>query len=681
MLFCGCAFLFLNYTPQSSDICNDLTLFTKAQAMDSLTGSVGASGRGANGSQLTQQKSLTAANAAAGSCGLTDLGCHLKWMFFGIVILFAKLIVFFVALIEWTLSETFMDLLRNDGLYTGWQMVRDVLNILFIFFLIFSAFATIFQVSKYHIRSTWVMIVVMALLVNFSWPITRVIIDISNITMYHIMGNSSGDDATSGITDKIGDSTQFAYAALGVNNAAQYSSAFSGGNAKGYTEIFMAIITSFLFMITMAAIAGILVIRVIALAVLLVFASIGFTMAAFPTTRSYSSQWWSALIKYCFTGPILLFMLLLSITVMANLGSDFTAGAQEAAENNIANPNDKSVITVLLEYVVSLFILWSGIIMAGKIGGAGSSFIVGKANAAAKWGGNRLKRGTIGGGKFVGRRADMAAGRASSTIGSGIERVTKGKTRLGFSGRAPSSYVQNTKQRIKNVQDAEKKRYNKYVEESSAVGLAVRWRGKFGGDKNAVADMENKKRLDMKKKWKDDDVDAGTLAGKLDNAGAVEARAISEALTEMKEGVDDAVIQKMIDNSSKITNENTLKAISKKAAETGNSHISFNANLQKKIEDHTRVNGAGPSAVQLNSLRKQATNEVYGNMDGKTYAKQKHVIAQAAREHDSPGSAADYAYVEEDLREKLNRATFARDMQSVDNATYGNLETINNTHL
>ena len=30
------------------------------------------------------------------------------------------------------------------------------------------------------------------------------------------MGNSSGDDATSGITDKIGDSTKFAYAALGM---------------------------------------------------------------------------------------------------------------------------------------------------------------------------------------------------------------------------------------------------------------------------------------------------------------------------------------------------------------------------------------------------------------------------------------------------------------------------------
>ncbi len=80
----------------------------------------------------------------------------IKWLLFSIIAFFAWLITFGITLIDFTLTPEFQSILRMNAVKEGWEIVRDFLNIAFIFFLLFSAFATIFQVSKYHIKSTWV---------------------------------------------------------------------------------------------------------------------------------------------------------------------------------------------------------------------------------------------------------------------------------------------------------------------------------------------------------------------------------------------------------------------------------------------------------------------------------------------------------------------------------------------
>jgi len=91
----------------------------------------------------------------------------IKLLLYALLVTIGKFIAGMLKIIEFSLSPDFVNILfESPAIYTGWKMVRDTLNIMFIFFLLFSAFSTIFQVSKYHIKSTWVMTVVMALLVN-----------------------------------------------------------------------------------------------------------------------------------------------------------------------------------------------------------------------------------------------------------------------------------------------------------------------------------------------------------------------------------------------------------------------------------------------------------------------------------------------------------------------------------
>lgn len=517
-------------------------------------------------------------------------------IFIAVIRVFALISAISVAIITWTLTPEFMRIITNPGIYTGWSTVRDFLNIFFIFFLIFSAFATVFQVSRYHIKSTWVMIVVMALLVNFSWPIARVMIDISNVTMYSFVGDNDPKNTSTLLSD-LANETEFLKVVIGgVVEADTRSNTVKinvSDSANLYTSLFIGIIASFLFAITIGAIAFILVIRTIAFAIYLVFASVGFTLAAFPSTRSYASQWWSGFTKQLIIGPLIIFALLLSTSVLKALNEE---GFQQQA-NSIGQ--QQGVVGTILTYLVAIMLIWASILAASKVGAEGAGMVVGKASAAAKWGGNKLKRGSIGGLKMTARGVDhgMAhlTNKAANSQNTRLQRLGKGL-----------STVRSAPDRAKNWSQSKSNAYSDALEESKAHGLAT---GGVGGDKNAITALQNKQVAKMKKGFKDDNTDAKTLADKLDTAGEVEARALMEALTEMKEGIDDGIIDKMVKSSQKINNPNVTRAVNKKAADTGNVHVLLKNQLMQP--------GANADNVY---------SDVLANMDAQTLAKQEKLF-------------------------------------------------------
>ncbi|MDP1619484.1 MAG: hypothetical protein Q8M12_00635, partial [bacterium] len=93
-----------------------------------------------------------------------------------------------VILFAWIIdAEKLRAILVHPAIFKSWSLVRDFLNIGFILVLLFSAFSTIFQVDKYSYKKILLWLVIMALLVNFSYPITRFIIDVSNTLMYTLL--------------------------------------------------------------------------------------------------------------------------------------------------------------------------------------------------------------------------------------------------------------------------------------------------------------------------------------------------------------------------------------------------------------------------------------------------------------------------------------------------------------
>lgn len=85
---------------------------------------------------------------------------------------------------------------RANIIVTGWKLVRDISNIFFIIILVWTGFATVFDIGGISMKKVVPALIINALIINFSLFGTQVIIDISNITsrlFYNTMTVCEGD--------------------------------------------------------------------------------------------------------------------------------------------------------------------------------------------------------------------------------------------------------------------------------------------------------------------------------------------------------------------------------------------------------------------------------------------------------------------------------------------------------
>lgn len=414
---------------------------------------------------------------------------------------------------------------KNGGtLYNLWSFIRDLLNLTFIFILLFSAFATVFQVSKYHLKNTVLWVVLMALLVNFSWPITRVIIDMSNVTMYffieEILGYSNSDYSI-----KAGSVSDISASIAGLSGLSQIlvPQGFETGNFD-VTYLILAIFVVFIFAVTLLAFALILLVRVVALTILLVFSPIGFVAAAFPGSfGKYASQWWDKLFAYAMKGPIMIFMLVVAIKMLEMIGVS-GVGKDKALTEIFAKSNsgDDSFFSALAQntafFMIPIVILWTAI-GAGSMGGdAVSGWATGKAKSWSKKGLKALPN-------FVGRSADFMANNTIGLATGGFRPYAASR------GMASGIYQRGKKWAVDDpnkVYEAKKAEYEAKTKGFGAENKYLKWLP--GGDAQAQTNAYNQKVGEIKADLKKNEVDINTANIRLESAINKGDKASAQAL-------------------------------------------------------------------------------------------------------------------------------------------------------
>jgi hypothetical protein len=279
---------------------------------------------------------------------------------------------------QWIVNPTNMlAVIDNKIIYQIWRTVRDVFNVAFIMVLLFSAFATIFQsAANFNYKKVLLNLVIMALLVNFSYPIARFIIDASNMLMYGFLG-------------KIGGSNSF----LAVIKASKLDQIFSDGAAKSPDTLFLlsAVIFTFIFAITLLVIAVLLVIRTVTLAVYVIFSPIAFVGSILPGTAlaEAGSKWWKDFMQQCFAGPIMIFMLYVALemikAISASGGSMTKIAFKQVGDDVTMAQALRDLISSASFFVIPIIILWLGIIKAQQSGIAGAGAVVRMGQRAGRW--------------------------------------------------------------------------------------------------------------------------------------------------------------------------------------------------------------------------------------------------------------------------------------------------------
>lgn len=293
-----------------------------------------------------------------------------------------------------------------EAIKETWKVVRDFFNMFFMLVIILIAIGTILRVQRFSDKKMILNVVLAALLVNFSLPITLFIIDISQLAMTFFMNgiNYEGKEFANQISNLI-------------NLSSIWNAEFK--DSVGYiVALIFAIIFILVIAFMMILLAVALLIRMIAYWVLLILSPLAMFGIALKGTglglEKATSNWFQKISYYSFFGPVMLFFLWIAthlIKTISSLNKEFskTNGVQSITTAGLDDKTVKIVLAIfgeIIPYIVTIYLLYYGYDLAQKMS-------TGATKSLMDWGSKKMSQW----GKTWGRRAGYGAA-AIGTLGA-----------------------------------------------------------------------------------------------------------------------------------------------------------------------------------------------------------------------------------------------------------------------
>jgi hypothetical protein len=318
-------------------------------------------------------------------------------------------------------------------IYPGWEIVRNVCNILFIVAIIAMGMATLLRVESYQWRHLLVQLVIAALLVNFSLIIGQAILALADTIQSQFLPNNV--DVIRSLAQNL----------MVANNSTQLAQNSFGGQVSYIIQYLFFVAMAIGSFIVFAAIACFLVLRMVVLWVLLMLSPVAYVARILPATQSAAKKWWDEFIKYAFFTPIIAFFLNLTAVIAASFNSNPVLQSIQGANGAFAGstlPGVSSFIFVVGSNILLLVFLILAIKVASYMGVAGGGMLSDIGEKGMKWPfsytGNKIKEKGQAAGMFVDRntRLKLADKLAPKDSDSGLKRFGKS---LGFGVLAPGA--------------------------------------------------------------------------------------------------------------------------------------------------------------------------------------------------------------------------------------------------
>ncbi len=173
----------------------------------------------------------------------------------------------------------------NNDTYKVWQQVRNYANILFVivFLIIIFSQVTSFGISNYGIKKLLPKLVIVAILVNVSFPICALLVDLSNLLGYGI-----GKVISSAISVTPANTGQQGTAFGGIVATIIGAAAFAAAIYFALASLIGILITVVVIGVTLVVLLGI---RQALIILLIVLAPLAFVAMLLPNTESLFKKW------------------------------------------------------------------------------------------------------------------------------------------------------------------------------------------------------------------------------------------------------------------------------------------------------------------------------------------------------------------------------------------------------
>ncbi len=314
----------------------------------------------------------------------------------------------FNASIQFSLTGSSFDAEKNIMIKDGWTMVRDLLNLVFIFILLYAAISTILQYGNMDIKKILPSLIIAALLINFSMLITKMVIDASHIFAWEFYNQIDVTDGGKYMNEK--DSIEITGDFVKKNLASVFLAGFNPqqiliGNSASTTgnqvspfnqvvkkatsdgkefldvlpqiviiilsEAVLAIFASFILL----AGAILFILRVVVLWLVMIFSPLAFLGMILPSMQKYSGMWWEYLIGQSFFAPAFLFMFMLATKFINSKMIDsllsFTKNDSALISSGLSMTN---IAPVFFNFFIIGLLMMACLIVARQLGGKTAEF-------------------------------------------------------------------------------------------------------------------------------------------------------------------------------------------------------------------------------------------------------------------------------------------------------------------
>jgi len=315
-------------------------------------------------------------------------------------------------LLNYVINKTVVNMSANyagiSAIGEAWSTIRDVANMGFIFVLLYASIQMILGIGK-DTRKLIVDLIIAALLINFSFFLTSVIIDASNIialTFYNAIAPGQTEDImTTGLSNAL-------MAPLSLSSIWKAAGGLDMSNIAtiGVMGSIVTLIATFVFL----AIALMFIIRYVVLIIVLILSPIAVVASVFPGLNTHWSDWKRALFGQAFFAPVYMLLTWITIKIFQGMStptsswSEVTQGivvqGQNAAGQAIETAKfDPTVMSLVMNFIVVIVFLIATLILSKKVAdsaGMGinklTSKALGVAGGATLGMAGRFGRGTVG---------------------------------------------------------------------------------------------------------------------------------------------------------------------------------------------------------------------------------------------------------------------------------------------
>jgi hypothetical protein len=325
-----------------------------------------------------------------------------------------------------------------EAISFGWSFFRDLANIAIIGLFVFIAINIILGNKTYGERKLIARVLIVAVLINFSFLFTRIVINFSNAIAIQFATKMETGVASATKDGKppniAGEFTKL----MGVSTISQTQDSLAQIAKNQTFGSFIALMHAFFTVVLVLGVAIVLfyatillLARALIFIFLLVTSSIAFATYLLPTLASSDfgwKAWWQALFRNALLAPVMMLFLLITLNISKALSAGLkpvTGAAGAGASGGVlgalaARPDDPKNLSALLIYIIVLGLLYGAIRISNKFSGAAGQFAwAGTAPFANSSVGVPLR--SLG---FLGRNT---IGRGAAALGKGFQNAAKGR--------------------------------------------------------------------------------------------------------------------------------------------------------------------------------------------------------------------------------------------------------------